>query len=415
MTHKEWSDNTVAALDELIEEITVDAYGDEEKLWAFRQAFEDEVALPADGFVIGEPISVVEIDYDGNERRGLTARCRREDGAEHVVAASDVVFPEGSSGSRYLAAYSKWLGLEPYPAMDLGPSRHKRQHKVTGEDLDLSAPVELAVLSVKERAARCRLLGSDRGITLRASRLWDLAPGMVITVRARKQWRYAGHPYLSGEIEATRIDVLALCLVPLRLENMGMWYPADQYWGEEDEPIEEWARPIIAHGPRPEFEMEQVLPGTNPNDPFSDPITKSNDHKAAGDLSGADRILTELCESDLRCLDAHSHLGTLIFDSRPGDAIRHYEVGMRIGELSLGADFNGVLPWGHIDNRPFLRCMHGYGLCLWRLGRFGEAKQVFDRMLWLNPSDNQGVRFLLGEVSRGASWDEGGGRKRNKC
>jgi len=43
------------ALDKLIEEITVDAYGDDEQLWAFRQAFEDDVALPADGFVIGEP------------------------------------------------------------------------------------------------------------------------------------------------------------------------------------------------------------------------------------------------------------------------------------------------------------------------------------------------------------------------
>jgi hypothetical protein len=50
---------------------------------------------------------VVEIDYDGNERRGLTAKCRREDGSEHMVAAADVVFPEGSSGSLFLAAYRR--------------------------------------------------------------------------------------------------------------------------------------------------------------------------------------------------------------------------------------------------------------------------------------------------------------------
>jgi hypothetical protein len=85
-------DKKLADLDELIEKITVDAYGDDEELWAFRQAFEDDVTLPSDGFVIGEPVSVTEIDYDGNERRGLTARCRRENGSEHVVAASDVVF-----------------------------------------------------------------------------------------------------------------------------------------------------------------------------------------------------------------------------------------------------------------------------------------------------------------------------------
>jgi hypothetical protein len=78
-------------LDDMIEEITVDAYGDDEKLWAFLQAFGDNVELPADGFVIGEPVSVIDVDYDGNERRGLTARCRREDGSEHVVAVSEVV------------------------------------------------------------------------------------------------------------------------------------------------------------------------------------------------------------------------------------------------------------------------------------------------------------------------------------
>ena len=88
----------------------------------------------------------------------------------------------------------------------------------------------------------------------------------------------------------------------------------------------------------------------------------------------------ELCQADLRCLDAHSHLGNLVFDHRPEDAICHYEVGMRIGKLSLGKNFSDVLQWGHIDNRPFLRCMHGYGLCLWRLGRFDEALSVFDRM-----------------------------------
>jgi len=35
---------------------------------------------------------------------------------------------------------------------------------------------------------------------------------------------------------------------------------------------------------------------------------------------------------------------------------------------------------------------------LWRLERFEEAERVFTGMLWLNPSDNQGVRFLIDEV-----------------
>jgi hypothetical protein len=218
-------------LEELIEEIIVDAYGEEEQLWAFRQVIEDEVPLPADGFVIGEPVSVLEIDYDGNERRGLTARCRWDDGSEHVVAATEVIFPRDSKGERYMAAYRKWLGLDPYPAGVPTPLRRKRRHKAKAEDLDLGRPVELVVLSVTDRVARCRLPGTEHIITLRASRVWDLVPGEIVTVKPRKQWSYAGHPYLSGEIESHRIDVAALGLVPLLTEKIGLWDPNEHDWG----------------------------------------------------------------------------------------------------------------------------------------------------------------------------------------
>ena len=65
-----------------------------------------------------------------------------------------------------------------------------------------------------------------------------------------------------------------------------------------------------------------------------------------------------------------------------------------------------MLLWGHVDNRPFLRCMHGYALCLWRLGRYDEAGRVFEKVLWLNPSDNPGVRFLVEDVRAGTAWEE---------
>jgi len=63
------------AVDRLLEEILVDAYGEDEQLWAFRQAFVDEMPLPGEGTVIGEAVSVTRIDYDGNPQRGLRATC----------------------------------------------------------------------------------------------------------------------------------------------------------------------------------------------------------------------------------------------------------------------------------------------------------------------------------------------------
>jgi len=79
-----------------------------------------------------------------------------------------------------------------------------RQHKVTAGDLELGSPVELVLLSVKDRAARCQVLGTARAITLRATRLWDVVPGEIIVVTPRKQWNYAGHLYLSGDVESAR-------------------------------------------------------------------------------------------------------------------------------------------------------------------------------------------------------------------
>ena len=109
---------------------------------------------------------------------------------------------------------------------------------------------------------------------------------------------------------------------------------------------------------------------------------------------------------DLRCLDAHAHLGNFAFERDPKQAMRHYMVGASIGAITLGTDFDGVLPWGLIDNRPFLRCLHGVGLCSWRLGERKEAAKTFARMLWLNPSDNQGARFNLASVEAGRTWEE---------
>jgi hypothetical protein len=404
MTRVEWPDGT----EELLDEILTDAYGDDEQLWAFRQAFEDDVPVPADAFVIGEPVEVLVIDYDGNTRRGLIARCRRDNGGEHVVAAPEVSFLDGSVGARYMAAYRRWLGLEPAEPCGSTATRRPKRHKAAAGDIDLGAPVELIVLAPKQQAARCRLLGTERELTLRSSGVWDMVAGEIVTVRARKQWRHAGHPYLSGDVESRRLDVAALGLAPLRLHDEGLWDPRNVNWGEEGEPLEEWARPIVARGPRPSFTMERALPGSDADDPDGNLILEATERVAAGDRSGAEKALTEMLAADLRCLDAHAHLGDFAFDRLPEHAIRHYEVGVRIGELSLGESFDGVLPWGRVDNRPFLRCMRGFGLCLWRLGRVDDAAAVFERMLWLDPGDNQGIRFLLPQVRAGDRWQDHG-------
>ncbi len=110
-------------------------------------------------------------------------------------------------------------------------------------------------------------------------------PGEIATVRPRRRWRNARTQYLSGDIVSRRLDVIALGLTPLHLEPTGTWDPAEEYWDEEDGEPEKWARDIIARGPRPEFKMEQVLPGADPDDPDRDPIIESNDPRRLCQLS----------------------------------------------------------------------------------------------------------------------------------
>jgi hypothetical protein len=98
----------------------------------------------------------------------------------------------------------------------------------------------------RTQAARCWIVDTGQKITLRSSDVWDAVPGEIITVTVRKQWSYARHPYLSGDVEGRRLDVAALGLVPLRLGGEWPWDPADEYWGEEGEPLPEWAELIVA-------------------------------------------------------------------------------------------------------------------------------------------------------------------------
>lgn len=170
--------------------------------------------------------------------------------------------------------------------------------------------------------------------------------------------------------------------------------------------MEPWEREIIARGTRPAWEMEQVLPGLTRR---FDPMEKFESLCSADQGEAAWKLLMGLCHADLRCLDAHAHLGLMVFDW-PHEAIRYYAAGVGIGELSLGEGFDDVLPWAFIDNRPFFRCLHGYGLSLWRLGRMEEAEAVFRRMLRLNPTDNLGARCLIDDLRQKISWEQSSAR-----
>lgn len=315
------------------------------------------------------------VDITRSPARAHLLRARREQGGSRAILQASLTRPEAQPCAK--------------PCMGTG--------------------TEAAVIWRGSKTARVRALGTGEEITVRAADLWHVMPGHVVTVALGRCWRHGDQHFAEGEIHEPRIDVPALGLPPLHLEDRGPLQfdgVLEVGGGEPDAP--EPRRQLqakIAATARAAYEMEQVLPCTAPGDGF-DPILASRSRMKRHDRTGAVRLLMDLLAEDLRCLDAHAHLGNFVFLPYPEHALLHYEIGAAIGEYALGPSFSGALPWSYLNNRPYLRCLHGQGLALWRLGRLEEAASVLERLLWLNPADDQMAARCWTEVQAGRPWLE---------
>ena len=100
---------TAAQLDALIEELTVDAYNDEEQLSGFLVGADEALVRGEHATIAGVTVEVISVDCGPGARTGLTARVLRE-GAGHTVALADLAFHPGSALGPVVAAYLRWQG-----------------------------------------------------------------------------------------------------------------------------------------------------------------------------------------------------------------------------------------------------------------------------------------------------------------
>jgi hypothetical protein len=186
---------------------------------------------------------------------------------------------------------------------------------------------------------------------------------------------------------------------------VGVWDPADQYWGEPQEELHPLVAEIVAAGARPEFEMEQVIPGVEDDDWDLDPVADAAELHRAGADREATRILQGLVALDERCIDAWVHLANIAFDNNgPKAAAELYDRAVALGEQSLPEAFGGVLPWGLTDNRPFLRALHGLALCAWRQRRWDAAEEVLVTRVWLEGAGTIDALSCLEQVRARSRW-----------
>jgi tetratricopeptide (TPR) repeat protein len=97
-------------------------------------------------------------------------------------------------------------------------------------------------------------------------------------------------------------------------------------------------------------------------------------------------------------LDAYHHLAlTWYRQGKIDKAAELWREGVQFALRLFPPNFSmkhDRLIWGFLENRPFLRLYHSYGLSLLRKGEPEAALEVFENLLSMNPNDNQGARAL---------------------
>ena len=114
-------------------------------------------------------------------------------------------------------------------------------------------------------------------------------------------------------------------------------------------------------------------------------------------LEEALRLVNEAQDLDPDCIDAQRLMVSILPASQENKLDLMREV-VEKAEHNLGETFfqehMGHF-WGTVSTRPYMRAKQHLGELLVETGRLAEAAGVFERLLELNPTDNQGMRYPL--------------------
>lgn len=114
-----------------------------------------------------------------------------------------------------------------------------------------------------------------------------------------------------------------------------------------------------------------------------------------GKVAQAEKLLRDVTYKTPLHIDALHHLAIILdWKGDSEDARQLWMKGVEIGRNAFPRKFvsGDLLEWDWLENRPFLRCLHGLGTAILSDGDTQKAEEIFEELLSYNPSDNQGVR-----------------------
>jgi hypothetical protein len=113
-------------------------------------------------------------------------------------------------------------------------------------------------------------------------------------------------------------------------------------------------------------------------------------------------LATRAIRRDPGCIDARLVLAGYSQDL--STRLRHLEAAVAAGEwlwtpVAERID-SDLCWWGDIDTRPYMRAVQALGLALQEAGCADQSRACFDRLLTMNPNDDQGIRYLIDDPNR---------------
>lgn len=119
------------------------------------------------------------------------------------------------------------------------------------------------------------------------------------------------------------------------------------------------------------------------------------------------RCFKKALEIDDEYIDAYNGLGSVYFLKNSRISKEYFQKAYELTKNFFKEKWPEEINWGILENRQYLRAMHGYGLLLWREKKDKEAMDIFKLILKLNKNDNQGARYLVASLYEGISWNKG--------
>ncbi len=132
---------------------------------------------------------------------------------------------------------------------------------------------------------------------------------------------------------------------------------------------------------------------------IEDLYMEAEDHYFEYEYDKSKKLLNKIILKDPLYSNAYLLLSTLSsIENDFEQAEKVLKKGLNIWESSIPEDFDGEIPWGFLENRPYLTLLFEMANLTDKAGKPEEAITYAEKVLTYNPDDNQGVRWVIGNL-----------------